>query len=61
LLLQTSGIILATDGNTPKNGLIEASARIGVDYAGSDALLPYRFLVKGNPWVSKGNTKTAGS
>ncbi|MEO6168831.1 MAG: DNA-3-methyladenine glycosylase [Chitinophagales bacterium] len=27
--------------------------RIGVDYAGEDALLPYRFFIAGNPWVSK--------
>ena len=26
--------------------------RIGVDYAGEDALLPYRFFVKGNKYVS---------
>jgi DNA-3-methyladenine glycosylase len=29
-----------------------SSPRIGVDYAGKDALLPYRFYVKGNPFVS---------
>lgn len=29
--------------------------RVGVDYAGDDALLPYRFYVKGNPYVSKPN------
>lgn len=32
---------------------IQSSARIGIDYAGSDALLPWRFTVKGNKWVSK--------
>lgn len=32
---------------------IIATTRVGVDYAGNDALLPYRFLVKDNPWVSK--------
>ena len=26
--------------------------RIGVDYAGEDAALPYRFFVKGNKYVS---------
>jgi DNA-3-methyladenine glycosylase len=34
---------------------IAAAPRIGVDYAGADALLPYRFYVKGNPYVSKPN------
>ena len=27
--------------------------RIGVDYAGKDAMLPYRFYIKNNKWVSK--------
>ena len=27
--------------------------RIGVDYAGKDAMLPYRFYIKKNKWVSK--------
>lgn len=34
---------------------IAAAPRIGVDYAGDDALLPYRFYVKGNSYVSKPN------
>ena len=34
----------------PEN--IIATPRIGVDYAGEDALLPYRFFVKGNKYVS---------
>ena len=32
---------------------IEASPRIGVDYAQEDALLPWRFTLKGDPWLSK--------
>jgi DNA-3-methyladenine glycosylase len=32
---------------------IKASERIGLDYAGRDALLPWRFTIQGNPWVSK--------
>jgi DNA-3-methyladenine glycosylase len=35
---------------------IQASPRIGVDYAGEDAKLLYRFFIKGNPFVS-GNPK----
>ena len=31
---------------------IIASPRIGVDYAGEDAKLPYRFFIKGNAFVS---------
>nr|WP_294942038.1 DNA-3-methyladenine glycosylase [uncultured Mucilaginibacter sp.] len=34
---------------------VAAGPRIGVDYAGDDALLPYRFYVKGNIFVSKPN------
>jgi len=32
---------------------IDASPRIGIDYAGEDALLPWRFTLKGSPWLSK--------
>lgn len=32
---------------------IIASPRVGVDYAGDDAFLPWRYRVKDNPWVSK--------
>lgn len=32
---------------------IKADARIGIDYAGADALLPWRFSIKNNKWVSK--------
>jgi len=31
---------------------IDKSPRIGINYAGEDALLPWRFSVRGNPWVS---------
>ena len=36
-----------------KPGQIIKAPRIGIDYAGDDALLPWRFMVKGNEWVSK--------
>ncbi|MEM7551322.1 MAG: DNA-3-methyladenine glycosylase [Bacteroidota bacterium] len=32
---------------------IIASERIGIDYAEEDALLPWRFTIKGSKWVSK--------
>ncbi|MBE9602510.1 DNA-3-methyladenine glycosylase [Pedobacter sp. MC2016-24] len=35
---------------------IVASPRVGVDYAGDHALLPWRYYVKGNRFVSKPNT-----
>lgn len=31
---------------------ILASPRVGIDYAKEDALLPWRFRLKGNPWTS---------
>ncbi|RYD91117.1 MAG: DNA-3-methyladenine glycosylase [Sphingobacteriales bacterium] len=34
---------------------VKAGPRVGVDYAGEDAFLPYRFFVKGNVYVSKPN------
>ena len=32
---------------------IQAAARVGIDYAGEDALLPWRFYVKDDPFVSR--------
>ena len=45
-------IFLADDDFRYSGKDILASPRIGVDYAGPDALLPYRFYIKGNPFVS---------
>jgi len=40
------------DGFRLKEEEIGASKRIGIDSAGDDALLPYRFYVRGNKFVS---------
>ena len=45
-------LFVADDGFTYSANEIGASKRIGVDGAGEDALLPYRFYVKGNKYVS---------
>lgn len=45
-------IWIGDDGYRPKRGQIVATPRIGVDYAGADATLKYRFFLKGSPWVS---------
>jgi len=45
-------IFIADDGWRPRRSEIVATPRIGVDYAGEDAELPYRFYIKGNPYVS---------
>jgi DNA-3-methyladenine glycosylase len=52
LSLLGNQIFIADDGAKFTKKDITASPRIGVDYAGKDALLPYRFYVKGNPFVS---------
>lgn len=52
MLLNENDIVIADDGFRYKPSAIAASPRIGVDYAGDDALLPYRFYIKGNPYVS---------
>lgn len=54
--LRDDFIYIADDGVQFADHEIAATARIGVDYAGSDARLPYRFYVKGNRYVS-GHTK----
>jgi DNA-3-methyladenine glycosylase len=40
-------------GQNVKPASILSSPRIGIDYAGDDASLPWRFVIKGNCWVSK--------
>lgn len=39
--------------NSPASFETVTTTRIGVDYAGEDALLPYRYYIKGNPFVSR--------
>ena len=51
--LDSDELFIADDGVAFHKNDIVKSARIGVDYAGADALLDYRFYVKGNPFVSK--------
>ena len=50
--LRSKELFIADDGFEYAKREIGISPRIGVDYAGEDALLPYRFFVKGNPYVS---------
>jgi DNA-3-methyladenine glycosylase len=53
--LQGDTIWVEDRGLTFPDNEVTAGPRIGVDYAGEDALLPYRFYVKGNIFVSKPN------
>jgi len=50
--LSSKELFIAEDGFILNKKDIAASPRIGVDYAGDDASLPYRFYIKGNPFVS---------
>ena len=50
--LSNRELFIADDGFVYPPRLIGSSPRIGVDYAAEDALLPYRFYIKGNPFVS---------
>jgi DNA-3-methyladenine glycosylase len=52
LSLRSQELFIADDGFAYAKNEIFTSPRIGVDYAGADALLPYRFYVKGNANVS---------
>ena len=51
--LLTGNIWLEDRGIEITQAMIIKTTRIGVDYAGTDALLPYRFYIKGNKWVSR--------
>ena len=50
--LQSDDMYIANDGFKVEEEKIIATPRIGVAYAAEDALLPYRFFIKGNPYVS---------
>jgi DNA-3-methyladenine glycosylase len=50
--LLSKDLFLAEDDFVLNKKELAASPRIGVDYAGQDASLPYRFYIKGNPFVS---------
>jgi DNA-3-methyladenine glycosylase len=50
--LLDEAVFIADDGYAVQKRDIVATTRIGVDYAGEDALLPYRFFVRDNIYVS---------
>lgn len=52
LSLQSEELYILDDGFRVDEKDIGTSPRVGVDYAGDDALLPYRFYIKGHPAVS---------
>jgi len=58
--LCSDSIFIVDDAFHAKDSSIIATPRIGVDYAEEDALLPYRFMIKDHPHVTKhpNNKKT---
>jgi DNA-3-methyladenine glycosylase len=50
--LTGSKIWLEEGKNIPTKAIL-SSPRVGVGYAEEDALLPLRFRIQGNPWISK--------
>jgi DNA-3-methyladenine glycosylase len=50
--LSSNEMFIVDDGFKLRKKDIAASTRIGVYYAAEDALLPYRFYIKENPFVS---------
>lgn len=52
-LLWSNHLWIEDAGARIKSADLVASPRIGIDYAGKDALLPWRFTLKGSTWVSK--------
>lgn len=45
--------IMICEGKTIADADVVVATRVGVAYAGQDALLPYRFYIRGNKFVSK--------
>jgi DNA-3-methyladenine glycosylase len=50
-------LFIAEDGYVLPAGSIIATPRIGVDYAGEDAALPYRYFIKDSLYVSGKKSK----
>jgi DNA-3-methyladenine glycosylase len=50
----TGNTIWIEDAEEIPENMIVTGSRVGVQYAGDDAYLPYRFSIKNSKWVSKG-------
>ena len=51
--LTGSEVWIEENGVKIPSGKIQSTKRIGIDYAGKDAALPWRFTIKENKWVSR--------
>jgi DNA-3-methyladenine glycosylase len=54
--LQGDELWIADSNRLIESNQVVTSPRVGVDYAAEDALLPWRFYIKGNKFVSKPNS-----
>jgi DNA-3-methyladenine glycosylase len=50
--LKSENFFIAADDFRLRQDQMDSTARIGVQYAAEDALLPYRFFIKDNSYVS---------
>lgn len=50
--LQSEALFIGDDGFVLSGEQVAITPRVGVDYAGTDALLPYRFYIKDSKFVS---------
>lgn len=53
-LIRNTSLWIEDTGAAIDEEQIVSGTRVGVAYAKEDALLPYRFTLKGNPFISKG-------
>lgn len=51
-LCQSDTLWIEENGTSHQDSDIETGPRVGIGYAGEDALLPWRFSVKGTKWKS---------
>lgn len=51
--LRGDNVWIEDQGITYEDSAITATSRVGVDYAGEDAKLPWRFYITENNWVSR--------
>jgi DNA-3-methyladenine glycosylase len=52
-LLDGDEVWIEDNGRKLSSRVIATGTRIGIDYAGKDAELPWRFMIRENPWVSR--------
>ena len=59
--VSVAGDVIWLEKGAPVAAAICAAPRVGVAYAGADALRPWRFSLRGSPWVSRPPAAACGS